>query len=268
MIGKAYCENREKLVKIEQEQIQDFFDVLKDKAIRTVFQPIVDLHSGEVLAYEALSRTTNDCSLSIDKLFSLADHLGQVWNLEKLCRGKALKASKHKPDKVKIFLNVDANVILDPEFVKGFTKESLKFYGLETRDVVFELTERSSVEDTQVFQQVVGHYKAQGYQIAIDDAGSGYSNLNRIGFVEPQYIKIDMELIRNIDINRGKRSMVEVMSKFCEEMGYKLIAEGIETENEMKTLIEIGIPYGQGYYLQKPDSEFKKNKKGHKRKFT
>lgn len=244
-------------MKLEEEKIKDFFEIIKTEAIRTVFQPIVDLSTGDIFAYEALSRITLTTSkLSIDQLFCIADHLEQVWNLEKLCRSKALAALEHKPKFVKAFVNVDANVIMDSEFVEGFTKEYLKRYNLSTNDVVFEITERTSVEQEALFKQSVEHYKKQGFQIAIDDAGSGYSNLNRISVVEPKYIKIDQQLIRGINENQTKKSMVAIIAKYSEEMNYTVIAEGIETEEELKTVIQMGIKYGQGYFLCRPESKF------------
>lgn len=244
-------------MKLDEMTVKEFFEILKKKAIKPVFQPIVSLKNGEILGYEALSRITLEkTEITTDKLFDMAERLGQVWNLEKLCRTKALKAAVDKPRKTKLFLNVDANVILDQEFVCGFTRDFLGKYGLRSKDIVFELTERSFVDDKTVFQRGVNHYKEQGYEIAIDDVGSGYSNLNRISCVEPQYIKIDMELIRNIHMSKTKKSMVRIMEHFCREMGCILIAEGIETKEELKTLIELGVPYGQGYFFQKPAEEF------------
>lgn len=244
-------------MRLEESKIREFFTILKKEAVKTVFQPIVSLETGEIFAYEALSRITIEKpALTIDQLFDMANQMGQLWNLERLCRGKALQEAADKPEGAKIFLNVDGNIILDNEFVCGFTKDFLKKYGLQTRDIVFELTERTSVDNRDTFRRAVNHYKRQSFEIAIDDAGSGYSNLNRISFVEPNYIKIDMELIREIHLSKAKRSIVGIMAKFCKEMGSVLIAEGIETEDELKCLVEMGIPYGQGYYFSRPSEGF------------
>lgn len=244
-------------MRLEEDKIKEFFKIIKDHEIKTVFQPIVALDTGEVYAYEALSRITlKQSTLTIDKLFDMADQLEQVWNLEKLCRKKALKAATKKPKHAKLFLNVDPNVMLDQKFYHGFTREFVEKYKLKTSEIVFELTERTSVEDRELFKNTVRHYKEQGFGIAIDDVGSGYSGLNRINCVEPKYIKIDMELIRDIHLNKPKFSMVQVMAKFCKEMNYILIAEGIENEEELKVLIQLGVPYGQGYYFRKPEEEF------------
>lgn len=241
----------------DEKFVKDFYEILEDKEIKPVFQPIVSLATGEVYGYEALSRITlKKTELTTDRLFTLAEKLGQVWNLEKLCQKKALKAAVKKPKRTKLFLNVDANVMLDDEFIQEFTKEYVKKYDLKTGDIVFELTERTSVENRELFHNAVEHYKKQGFEIAIDDVGSGYSNLNRISFVEPHYIKIDMELIRDIHLKKAQYSMVGIMAQFCREMNYMLIAEGIETEEELRALMKLGISYGQGYYLGKPNSEF------------
>ena len=105
-------------------------------------------------------------------------------------------------------------------------KEYLKKYHLDSNNIVFELSETTSIEDKHLFKQAVRHYRSQGFEIAIDDVGSGYSNLNRINHTQPEYIKLDKELIRDIHLNRDKRTMVEVMVNYCKATHYKLIVEG------------------------------------------
>lgn len=156
----------------------------------------------------------------------------------------------------KLFINVDANILLDSDFVQGFTKEYLKKYHLDSNSIVFELSETTFIEDKHLFKQVVRHYRSQGFEIAIDDVGSGYSNLNRINHTQPEYIKLDKELIQDIHLNKDKHTMVEVMVNYCKAMHYKLIVEGIETKEELECLIQLGIEYGQGYYLKKPVDNF------------
>lgn len=124
---------------------------------------------------------------------------------------------------------MDSNILLDQDFVQGFTKEYLKKYHLDSNNIVFELSETTSIEDKHLFKQIVRHYRSQGFEIAIDDVGSGYSNLNRINHTQPEYLKLDRELIQDIHLNKDKHTMVEVMVNYCKEMNYKLIVEGIET---------------------------------------
>ncbi|RGF45643.1 EAL domain-containing protein [Coprobacillus sp. AF37-2] len=141
-------------------------------------------------------------------------------------------------------------------FCSGVYKRIFKKYHLDSNNIVFELSETTSIEDKHLFKQAVRHYRSQGFEIAIDDVGSGYSNLNRINHTQPEYIKLDKELIQDIHLNKDKHTMGEVMVNCCKAMHYKLIVEGIETKEELECLIQLGIEYGQGYYLKKPVDNF------------
>ena len=244
-------------MKIDSRTINEFVNIIEEKSIYAVFQPIVSLMTGEVKGYEALSRIDNARSkLSISELFEIAEETGAIWILEKLCRKKALKAAAVKPEGTKLFLNVDGNILQDPTFIKGFTNKKAAKHGVKSSDIVFEITERSDIENYKILQEVIKHYADQGYEIALDDVGAGYSGLNRVVNTNPQYLKADMELVRNIHMNKAKQKMMKLLMEYCDEMGYKIIAEGIETAEELQCLIEIGIPYGQGYFLGKPDRRF------------
>ena len=244
-------------MKLNEKKISDFFKIINEKKIKSVFQPIVSLKTGEIVAFEALSRITlESCPINIEELFKIANTLEQSWKLDQLCRKCAIKASQQMPLGKKLFINVDANILLDQDFVQGFTKEYLKKYHLDSNNIVFELSETTSIEDKHLFKQAVRHYRSQGFEIAIDDVGSGYSNLNRINHTQPEYLKLDRELIQDIHLNKDKHTMVEVMVNYCKEMNYKLIVEGIETKEELECLIQLGVEYGQGYYLKKPIDNF------------
>lgn len=244
-------------MKLNEKKISDFFKIINEKKIKSVFQPIVSLKTGEIISFEALSRITlESCQTNIEELFKIANTLEQSWKLDQLCRKCAIKASQQMPLGKKLFINVDANILLDQDFVQGFTKEYLKKYHLDSNNIVFELSETTSIEDKHLFKQAVRHYRSQGFEIAIDDVGSGYSNLNRINHTQPEYLKLDRELIQDIHLNKDKHTMVEVMVNYCKEMNYKLIVEGIETKEELECLIQLGVEYGQGYYLKKPIDNF------------
>ncbi len=235
----------------------DLFKILSIGAIHTVYQPIVSLDNGSILGYEALSRIAlKECELNIEELFQLASRQYKLWELERLCRSKALENAIHKPYHAKLFINVDPNVIHDPEVFAGFTWEKLNQYGLRPDDIIFEITEKSAISHMDTFTAAVNHYQSQQFKIAIDDFGSGYSGMNRVCAFSPNFLKIDMQLIRNIDSDTVKKSAVAAIVKFCKESGIATIAEGIETEGELKTLIDLNIDYGQGYYLAKPENKF------------
>ncbi|MPM23036.1 hypothetical protein SDC9_69498 [bioreactor metagenome] len=232
-------------------------EVLFNSSIHTVFQPIVSLETGIVFGYEALSRISIPaCEVGIEELFQIAHHQDRLWELEMLCRKKALQNAARQPRHGALFLNVDANIIHDPKFRAGFTVETLREYGIGADKVVIELTEKSAISDIGSFISSVAHYKSQGFQIAIDDFGSGYSGLNRVCALLPKFLKIDINLIRNIHQDALKRSAVCATVEFCRQAGIQVVAEGIETEEELKAVIQLGVNFGQGYYLGRPHEAF------------
>lgn len=234
-------------------QQEQFEEILLKQAITTVYQPIVSLRDGSTIGYEALSRITMDnCSFNIEEAFHMAEKLSKVWELEALCRIQSLKNAVNKPQNSKLLINVDPKVIHDKQFRSGMTCEVLRQYGLKPEDIVFEITERTSIEDKEAFQGTIQHYKMQHFQIAIDDFGNGYAGLNRVCTLSPEYLKIDMDVIRGINTDELRQSLVESFVHFCKSANIFLIAEGIETESELETLIRLGVRFGQGYYIQRP----------------
>lgn len=231
--------------------------IIENKDIRAVFQPIVSLFDASTVGYEALSRGPQGSILEWpNMLFTAAEKFNKVWELEFLCRAKALEKAKCiVPDKM-LFINVDPKVINDGRFQKGLTKEMLSQYGIDTANIIFEITEKTSIEDYRSFRCTLDNYTSQGYKIAIDDTGSGYSGLRLLAETRPQFVKIDMALVRDIDKDTIKQALIRSFQEFATVSNMKIIAEGIETENELTTLINIGIPYGQGYFLQKPSPQF------------
>lgn len=231
--------------------------ILQEKNIRTVYQPIVSLRDGSILGYEALSRGPVGSLLeSPVALFQVAMENNMVWELELLCRQKALERSKKFLNGHLLFLNVDPNIINDEKFRKGFTREFLKQFNIDPKKIIFEITEKSAIEDFENFRKVLTNYSDQGYKIAIDDTGSGYSGLKMLAETCPKYIKMDMDLIRNVDKNHLKQALLKTFQKFALMTNMSIIAEGIETEEELKTLVDLGIEYGQGYFIQKPSDGF------------
>ncbi|EOD01180.1 EAL domain/GGDEF domain protein [Caldisalinibacter kiritimatiensis] len=231
----------------------EFESILKNRNVTSLFQPIVRLRDGEVLGYEALSRGPKDSPLySPIKLLNIAHEQNRLWELEQLFRISAIeKASILKLDKL-LFLNVDPDVINDDSFKKGFTMNFLEKHNLPPDSIIFEITERTAIKDYKKFNEILNYYTNQGYKIAIDDVGAGYSGLKTISKTKPNYLKIDMELIRDIDKDSFKQAIIKAFVDTAMSTNIKLIAEGIETKEELKTLINLGVYGGQGYLLKKP----------------
>lgn len=152
----------------------------------------------------------------------------------------------------KIFLNINPLTISDPNFVRGETAYLISQNGLTQSNIVFEITEQTDLRSLPNFKRTLVHYRSQGYMVAIDDAGAGFSSLQAIAQVRPDYIKIDMSLVRGVDGDPVKKALMETFVTFADRIGCFIIAEGIETENELRTLVKIGVHYGQGYYLARP----------------
>lgn len=245
---------------VTAEQQKNLEETIVHQWITPVFQPIVSLRDGSVLGFEALSRVTKpDVFNNVEEMFQCAEESGCIWMLEQVCRRAILRGVYEQKDALdqyhaKIFINVSPKVLHDEKFRQGFTREYTKRYGIETERIVFEVTERERVEDEQSFRQAIEHYKMQNYQIAIDDVGSGYAGLNRICSLTPGYLKLDNELVRDVYKNPIKYAMIKGMVEFSHSSGTLLIAEGIETKKELDLLIDLGVQYGQGYYLAKPES--------------
>ncbi|MFA9423681.1 MAG: GGDEF domain-containing protein [Sedimentibacter sp.] len=244
------------------ELIKEALDyIISNKQIRTVFQPIVSLRDGSIFGHEALSRITGESEIkNPDMLFNVAGKYNRLWDLELLCRTKALEAAfvfMIPPYSKKLFINVNPCTMHDEAFKRGFTKDFLKQFNIDPENIIFEITERNVVTDIDSFKSTIVYYKSQDYSIAIDDAGSGYSGLNLISDVDPHYIKLDMNLIREINKDRLKFSIVKGMVEFSKVSNISIIAEGIETYEELDTIINLGVQYGQGYFFQMPEAEIR-----------
>ena len=230
--------------------------IITERQFNIIFQSVVSLTNGEIIGYEALTRgPEGSLFYNPELLFEEAKKANLLWELEKVTRISAIeKFNSFRSDKL-LFLNVDPEIIKDEHFIKGTTKEVLEFYGINPSNLIFEITEKTAIRDYKAFKNVIDHYKIQGYKIAIDDVGAGYSGLSAIGEIKPHYVKIDMSLIRNIDKDNFKKAIVKALVEFANNTNIKLISEGIETIDELYTLIEIGVHLGQGFLLAKPSEE-------------
>ncbi len=237
--------------------VKEFEHILKTGNITTLFQPIVSLNDGHVIGYESLSRGPNESPLNSPlELLKIAQEQNKLWELELLFRTKAIEKSTNIEKGKLLFLNVDPHIIKDPNFKKGFTKDFLSKHNISPKSIIFEITERTAIEDYKSFKKILNNYVEQGYKIAIDDAGSGYSGLKTITETKPHYIKIDMDLIRDIHKDMFKQAIIKAFISLSSTTNIKLIAEGIECKQELKTLIKLGVHAGQGYYLQRPAGTF------------
>jgi len=255
-IGEARLEAQKDVDISKLELSNEFCEILTQGDIRCHYQPIVNLSDKTIHGWEALARgPRNSPFRSPLTLFDMAEKLGKLFPLEKLCREAAISSfGDHRPQH-KLFLNIHPRTIIDPNFTAGETKILLDRYGLKPGNIVFEITERHSVKDFKSFRKTLDHYRNQGYLVAIDDAGTGYSGLTSIAEIKPDYIKMDKSFIDDIETNQVNRAIIDTFTDFAEKIGGKLIAEGIETQEQALTVIDMGVHLGQGYFLAMPQRE-------------
>ncbi|KJS14885.1 MAG: hypothetical protein VR69_15495 [Peptococcaceae bacterium BRH_c4b] len=233
--------------------LDEFKDIINNENFTIEYQPIVSLTTGLVLGWEALTRgPRNSHFRSPQVIFNYAAEVDMLYTVERLCRHMSIENLGQIKQEQKIFLNINPLTICDTNFVKGETLNFIKQAGLNQRNIVFEITEQADIRNLPHFKRTLEHYRNQGYMVAIDDAGAGFSSLQAIAQIRPDFIKMDISLVQGVEGDPVKRALLETFVTFAEKIGSFIIAEGIETENELRALINMGVHYGQGYYLGRP----------------
>lgn len=219
------------------------------------FQPIVDVTTGDVFAYESLVRSLG--SESADSVLNTIDETNR-YAFDQLCRVRAIElASQLGVDRegAALSINFIPNAIYKPEVCIRTTLETAKRVGFPTEKLIFEFTENQQIHEPRRVLEIVNAYRKMGFRTAIDDFGAGYSGLNLLAEFQPDLIKLDMELIRHIDLDPVRRAIVEGIVLVCDKLQIRVIAEGVETEAELRTLEAIGIDLFQGYLFARPAFE-------------
>jgi EAL domain-containing protein (putative c-di-GMP-specific phosphodiesterase class I)/CheY-like chemotaxis protein len=214
-------------------------------ALHLVFQPIFELRSGTVVGAEALSRFTLPPPRPPDEWFRDAAEVGMATVLESAAGGAALEGMADLPRGAHLSINVSPATIVDPMFARLFD-------GAAVDHVVIEVTEHAPVRDYGRLAAALQPLRDRGLRLAVDDAGSGYAGLRHILRLGPDILKLDIDLTRGIGKDRARHAMSVALIRFAEEMGMVIVAEGIETEDELAALRELGVPWGQGYLLGRP----------------
>ncbi len=233
-----------------------FRRILKKGEIRMVYQPIYRITDGKIIyGYEALARGPKGTELEMPTaLFTVADELDELENLENLCRWKALLTSKKlSNEEKKIFINVSSKILQLKEsgFIKGLF-ENINELQINCEKIVIELTERHEIRDFKSLKSNIKKLKDKGIEISIDDVGVGYTSLQTLAELSPNYLKYDMVLVRNIHKDLVKQNLLEMVLNFGDKINAPVIAEGVEKEEELETIKKIGVKYAQGFLLSQP----------------
>ena len=220
--------------------------LIESGGIHPVFQPIVELANGRIVGHEALSRFDSADPQPVHAWFQMANRVGMCVELESACMSAIVEESRRcmaLPGYIS--LNVSPKTLMEYDFGQ------LPARG-DRGGWVLEITEHSVVTDYPVLARRVQELQAQGFRIAIDDAGAGYASLRHVLRLAPDIVKLDVSLTRDIDTMLRHQQLASAIMSFSRETGMALIAEGVETPGERDTLVRLGVPYAQGYLFGRP----------------
>jgi EAL domain-containing protein (putative c-di-GMP-specific phosphodiesterase class I) len=236
---------------------REFLDIFENNSLTTWFQPIVSLPSHEITAYECLSRGVKpDGSLmSPQLLFKLAEENDLLFYLDRLCRENALKTAAVKKVSADIFINFIPTSIYVPETCLQSTLHWAQQLEYDPSRVVFEVVETHQVSDLQHLRGILDYYRSKGFRTALDDIGSGHTNLATLAALGADLIKVDMEIIRGIDKDPVKQSIFGALAGIARANNIKVLAEGVETCEELAYVKQNGAELAQGYLFAKPSPE-------------
>jgi len=230
--------------------------VLQNRALYPVFQPIVKLEDASVYAHEALIRGPVDTPLHTpDKLLQAAKEEGLSNALEVACVSTALEYWGNAKSAGRLFLNISAETLIHAFDHQGGVglMDWLLGFRITPRKLVLEITEHERVENMDRLAEVVDEIRAAGLSLALDDFGDGRSSLRLWSQIKPEVVKIDKYFTRNISAHGDKLKTIQALQQIAAIFGTALVAEGIETAEDLRVLRDIGIEYGQGFFLGRPD---------------
>jgi EAL domain-containing protein (putative c-di-GMP-specific phosphodiesterase class I)/ActR/RegA family two-component response regulator len=217
----------------------------------TAYQPIVHARDSSVFAYEALMRSDEPSLPHPGAVLDAAERASRVHDVGRTVRESVLISASLADPGWFIFVNLHPEDLLDPTLYEADSA----FTALAPR-LVLEVTERASLDHINDVKQRIARLRELGFRIALDDLGAGYAGLTSFTTLEPEFVKLDMSLIRGIDRHPMKRRIVRSMVQLCHEMGKQIVAEGIETADERGTLIDLGCDFLQGYLIARPGRPF------------
>jgi EAL domain-containing protein (putative c-di-GMP-specific phosphodiesterase class I) len=212
-----------------------------------VYQPIVERTTKKTAGYESLMRTKEPSLPHPGAVLEAAERLGRLHDLGRRVRRRAADGFKPTDEDSLLFVNLHPADLLDADLYD----RNAPLTKIAPR-VVLEITERASLDDLTETKHRAAELRARGFKIAIDDLGAGYAGLTSFATFEPEVVKLDMTLIRDVEKSPVKRQIVDSMTRLCRDLDMRVVAEGIETAAELACVIDLGCDYLQGYYLGKP----------------
>jgi EAL domain-containing protein (putative c-di-GMP-specific phosphodiesterase class I) len=233
------------VAKAAQEKRLRIQSVIEENLLSIVYQPIWDIATGRLMGVECLSRIATTPYRTPDKWFAEAAEAGLGVALELTAIRTALATLSAFPADAYLTVNISPATLLSGEFPGVFE-------GIAAGRIILELTEQTDIEDYDGLLAALQPLRTRGLRLAVDDAGAGYSSLQRILYLQPEVIKLDTGFTRNIDRDPMRRALASALIQFAQETNRRIVAEGVETEIELNTLKKIGVDRAQGYFLGRP----------------
>jgi EAL domain-containing protein (putative c-di-GMP-specific phosphodiesterase class I)/CheY-like chemotaxis protein len=216
-----------------------------DDELYMAYQPILDLKDNEVVGLEALARFTSPPDRSTDTWLAEADAVGRLLEMELACLRTAIRDLERLPEEAYLSLNVSPATAIAPELHEVLG-------GVPAERLVLEMTEHARVDDYPALKAALGAFRERGVRLAIDDAGAGFASLRHIVLLHPDFIKLDITLTRDVHVDETRRALVAALVAFGSQIGAKVVAEGVEFAEQLATLRQEGVQFGQGFYLARP----------------
>jgi EAL domain-containing protein (putative c-di-GMP-specific phosphodiesterase class I) len=234
-------------------------EVLQSRRLDTWFQPVVTASDLRVWGYECLvrGRTAEGETISPKDLFQWAEQEQLTFMLDRVCREMHLRNAGQAglPDNTRLLINFLPTSIYDPAFCLRTTVKTANEVDLDPGCIVFEVVESEHVPDREHLMSILSYYRQNGFSVALDDVGSGYSGLMMLAELNPDLIKIDREMVRRAPDSRLHRSVCRSLVDLARESGKMALAEGIETAEQKAIMDELGVDLYQGFYFSKPSPE-------------
>ncbi len=228
-------------------------EIIENRRLTAVFQPIVAMDRAEIMGYEGLIRGPSDGPLHAPiALFQAAEYAGLTVELERTCQEIVLETFAALDLPAKLFLNVNPECLLGPTSHRIETLAFMHKLGLSPERVTIELTESQATFDYSLLRESTHYYRGLGFEIAIDDLGEGFSSLRLWSELGPEYVKIDKHFIQRVNREPVKLQFVRSIQHIAENSGARVIAEGIETLAELMIVKDLGVAFGQGFFMAKP----------------
>lgn len=244
-------------ISIDQQQqyeiLKEIQDIIQQERIIPYFQPIYNLKNQQVFGVEMLSRPQTQTRLSNPEvLFKEALRLGLYVQVEMMIWQKAMDIFRKYANQYGCHMFLNCNPYLVEHNQYALVKSMFQSTGVSPSRIYLELTERSAIGEFSMFYEKLNQYREGGFSIAVDDVGGGYSSLETIVHTRPQAVKIDRHITTDVSNDLIKQSIIKLLVAFCHENNIVSIAEGIETKQDLDTVIQLGVDAGQGYYLCRP----------------